>query len=90
MLTVNLLPAHCISPSQADKQPRNTAITPTLTAILAVQSTYGSANNAPSVMLSNEQIARGVARCVERAATGGWASTGTGRGCSHEYGPDCG
>ena len=32
----------------------------------------------------------GVARCVERAATGGWASSGTGRGCSHEYDPDCG
>ena len=36
------------------------------------------------------EIARGVARCVERAATGGWASSGTGRGCSHEYDPDCG
>ena len=28
-----------------------------------------------------------LARCVERAATGGWASSGTGRGCSHEYDP---
>ena len=36
------------------------------------------------------EIARGVARCVERAATGGWAGSGTGRGCSHEYDPDCG
>ena len=36
------------------------------------------------------EIARGVARCVERAATtGGWARSGTGRGCSQEYDRDC-
>ena len=26
---------------------------------------------------------------MQRAATGGWASSGTGRGSSHEYDPDC-
>ena len=36
------------------------------------------------------EIARGVARCVERAATtGGWARSGTSRSCSHEYDRDC-
>ena len=36
------------------------------------------------------EIARGVARCVERAATGGWAGSGAGHSGSHEYDPDCG
>ena len=35
------------------------------------------------------EIARGVARCVERAATGGWTGSGTGRGRTHEYDRDC-
>ena len=35
------------------------------------------------------EIARGVARCVEKAATGGWAGSGAGHSRSHEYDRDC-
>ena len=35
------------------------------------------------------EIARGVARCVEKAATGGWVGSGSSRGHSHEYDRDC-
>ena len=35
------------------------------------------------------EIARGVARCVEKAATGGWVGSGNSRGHSHEYDRDC-
>ena len=35
------------------------------------------------------EIARGVARCVEKAATGGWTGSRTATGRSHEYDRDC-
>jgi hypothetical protein len=35
------------------------------------------------------EIARGVARCVEKAATGGWTGSRTAAGRSHEYDRDC-
>ena len=35
------------------------------------------------------EIARGVARCVEKAATGGWAGSTSKRYRSHEYDRDC-
>ena len=35
------------------------------------------------------EIARGVARCVEKAATGGWVGSGSSHGHSHEYDRDC-
>ena len=35
------------------------------------------------------EIARGVARCVERAATGGWTSGDSGHRGSREYDRDC-
>ena len=35
------------------------------------------------------EIVRGVARCVEKAATGGWAGGQTAASRSHEYDRDC-
>ena len=35
------------------------------------------------------EIARGVARCVEKAATGGWTGSRAAAGRSHEYDRDC-
>ena len=35
------------------------------------------------------EIARGVARCVEKAATGGWVGSGAASGRHHEFDRDC-
>eukprot|EP01043_Picozoa_sp_COSAG02_P045300 COSAG02_NODE_4127_length_5741_cov_9.660936_3_plen_82_part_00 len=35
------------------------------------------------------EIARGVARCVEKAATGGWVGSGAASGHHHEFDRDC-